>query len=123
VYTLTVAFDHDFFVGSAGVLVHNALCPRIWQQVSGDFPTTGARPDTVLIRRDPATGAISNYAVYDPEGTILYRVDITGRAHHGVPTPHVHYYYYSVDPATGERFLTKDPEAYPGQPWQLTPPK
>jgi len=26
VYTLTVATDHDFFVGAAGALVHNASC-------------------------------------------------------------------------------------------------
>ena len=29
VYTLTVANDHDFFVGPARVLVHNALCGKI----------------------------------------------------------------------------------------------
>jgi len=30
VYTLTVAKDHTFFVGSARVLVHNSNCPSIW---------------------------------------------------------------------------------------------
>jgi len=33
VYTLTVARDHTFFVGSARVLVHNATCSYIKQEI------------------------------------------------------------------------------------------
>jgi len=34
VYTLTVATDHTFFVGSARVLVHNATCPSIRSKIT-----------------------------------------------------------------------------------------
>jgi RHS repeat-associated protein len=35
-----------------------------------------------------------------PVGTIAYRLDATGRAHRGVPTPHWHLYVMQQDPAT-----------------------
>ncbi|BBN63831.1 MULTISPECIES: polymorphic toxin type 24 domain-containing protein [Pseudomonas] len=34
-------------------------------------------------------GNITSYAVYDSEGLIVKRVDLTGAAHANVPTPHV----------------------------------
>ena len=120
VYTLTVDQDHDFFVGTARVLVHNTSC-RIWQLWRGKFPQNAAS-DGVLVRRDPATGAISHYAVYDKNGVILYRVDLLGPPHGGIPTPHVHYYHYNFD-SQGVGHLIEDPQAYAGTSWQLTPPR
>lgn len=35
-----------------------------------------------------------------PVGTIAYRLDTTGRAHRGVPTPHWHLYVMQQDPRT-----------------------
>jgi len=119
VYTLTVARDHTFFVGTARVLVHNCS-PRIWREVTGNFPLIGARANEVLIRRD-AAGRILHYAVYDKHGNILYRVDLMGPAHAGVLTPHVHYYHVNVDPA-GVAYPVEGP-AITAQPWQLTPPR
>lgn len=81
VYTLTVAKDHAFFVGTAQVLVHNA----IWREVTSNFKLTGARANEVLIRRDASTGQILHYAVYDEHGNILYHVDLVGLAHADVP--------------------------------------
>lgn len=42
VYTLTVSLDHTFFVGSARVLVHNAVCANILKSV--------VKEDTALLR-------------------------------------------------------------------------
>jgi len=41
VYTLTVAKDHTFFVGSARVLVHNAICPIVDKVVLSDLLQKG----------------------------------------------------------------------------------
>jgi hypothetical protein len=47
VYTLTVATDHDFFVGSAGVLVHNAICPiHIHNTLEDELLSKGVHIDT-----------------------------------------------------------------------------
>ncbi|WP_416210637.1 polymorphic toxin type 24 domain-containing protein [Frankia sp. Cas8] len=41
---------------------------------------------------------ITNYAVYDEDGIILRRVDLTGVAHGGVETPHVQEFTRNVTP-------------------------
>jgi RHS repeat-associated protein len=47
-----------------------------------------------------------NFARYDTStGQIIYRVDISGRADAGVPTPHLHYPKYNILPTTGEMIL------------------
>ncbi|MFJ2486387.1 hemagglutinin repeat-containing protein [Pseudomonas sp. NPDC087639] len=55
---------------------------------SGHFPNEGG-PKSGTFYRANNRGEITSYAVYDAEGRILKRVDITGKAHAGVPTPHV----------------------------------
>ncbi|OAV31586.1 hypothetical protein AO366_0849 [Moraxella catarrhalis] len=52
------------------------------------FELTGQKPNAVLYRQDN-NGTITSYAVYDSKGMILKRIDMKGKAHGGVPTPHV----------------------------------
>jgi hypothetical protein len=76
--------------------------------VSGKFPPN-AQPGEVLVRRDPVTGDPTNYQVYGPDGLPTKRVDLTGSAHGGIPTPHVHEYGRNTNPATGETFVNTGP--------------
>jgi hypothetical protein len=122
VYTLTVAHDHDFFVGAAGVLVHNTQNLRPRRVITGNFPLTGAQPYEVLIRYDQGAGTINHYAVYDENGNILYRVDLVGPPHNGVSTPHVHYYHINIDPQGRAHPQEFEDLAYPAGQHQLTPP-
>ena len=68
--------------------------------VRGDFPRTAEANET-LVRRD-GEGQVTNYQVYGPDGLPVKRVDVTGRAHGGIPTPHVIDYRRDVHPETGE---------------------
>jgi Bacterial toxin 24 len=77
------------------------------QQYRGTGGRTGNRlpwqgpPDGLMYTANPQTGEITNYAEYDADGNIVKRVDVTGRAHAGVPTPHVLDFIHDVDPETG----------------------
>ncbi|RBY80899.1 type IV secretion protein Rhs [Geodermatophilus sp. TF02-6] len=51
----------------------------------------------ILVKRAP-DGSITNYAVYDSSGLIIKRVDLTGRPHAGIPTPHTVEYHHDVNP-------------------------
>ncbi|WP_079045800.1 polymorphic toxin type 24 domain-containing protein [Carbonactinospora thermoautotrophica] len=73
-----------------------------------------AGPNQVLYKRDPATGKVTNYAVYDEHGYITKRVDVVGRSHGGVPTPHVVDYRLNRNPETGQ--------VYPGPASKLPRP-
>ncbi|MGH3156879.1 MAG: polymorphic toxin type 24 domain-containing protein [Streptosporangiaceae bacterium] len=53
------------------------------------LPDQGGLPGGVLYKRNPETGDITNYTQYDQDGNAVKRVDLTGRSHGGVPTPHV----------------------------------
>ncbi|MCI0997981.1 DUF637 domain-containing protein, partial [Pseudomonas corrugata] len=57
-------------------------------QISGRFKLDGGPANGTLYRADNQ-GNITSYAVYDSEGMILKRVDVTGAAHADVSTPHV----------------------------------
>lgn len=69
----------------------------IGRQVSGYFPVDGVASREVLYRRDGAT--ITSYIVYDDNGRAIKRVDLTGTAHAGIPTPHVVEYKHNKNPA------------------------
>ncbi len=56
-------------------------------RVSGNFPLDRASARAVLYRMDGSN--ITSYIVYDDNGRAIKRVDVTGKAHAGVPTPHV----------------------------------
>jgi len=59
------------------------------QRINGGarFPLENGPKNGILYRFNNQQG-IGNYAVYDSEGMILKRVDLTGPDHGGVPTPH-----------------------------------
>lgn len=73
------------------------------RQVSGRFPHT-AGADDILYRAD-SSGTITTYQVYDAWGNPLIRVDLVGRTHGGVPTPHVIAFERHIDPATGITYI------------------
>src|SRR4051794_22876239 len=57
------------------------------QQFNGrKLPQKGGPPNGTLYKRDPQTGDVTNYTVYDADGNAVKRVDLTGRAHGGVRT-------------------------------------
>jgi len=64
VYTLTVARDHTFFVGSARVLVHNAdgVC-GVLSQVS--YGSSDLGQEAILFRRQSSVFSARNVAVYE----------------------------------------------------------
>jgi RHS repeat-associated protein len=66
------------------------------RQVRGKFPPT-AQANEILYRSDQK-GAVTHYQVYDADGLPIMRVDITGKAHGGVPTPHVVEFQRNVAP-------------------------
>ncbi|MNJ39445.1 hypothetical protein D3C77_343160 [compost metagenome] len=57
-------------------------------QVSGRFKHDGGPANGTVYRADNQ-GNITSYAVYDSAGMIVKRVDVTGKAHANVSTPHV----------------------------------
>src|SRR5262249_17121864 len=82
------------------------------------FPDQGP-PGGVLYRRDPQTGAITHYIVYDQNGYPLRRIDITGRPHGGVPTPHVLEYDRNVNPQTGQVYVRPQKHVRPARPEEI----
>lgn len=57
-------------------------------QTRGNFPKENGPENRTLYRAD-SQGNITSYAVYNNAGRIMKRVDVIGRAHRGVSTPHV----------------------------------
>lgn len=87
----------DWTVGiSASVLIANAT------QVSGKFSLNGANPREVRYRMD--RDSITSYIVYDDNGRAIKRVDLTGKAHASILTPHVVEYKHNKNP-TGDIFV------------------
>jgi hypothetical protein len=80
-------------------------------KVSGRFSLLGPKGGT-LYRADNR-GNITSYAVYDADGMIMKRVDITGRPHAGVPTPHVIEYGRNTLPDGSVRVQSPSTKAPP----------
>ncbi len=57
-------------------------------KVSGKFPETNGPINGTLFRSDNE-GNINSYAKYDDSGNIIKRVDLRGKPHGDIPTPHV----------------------------------
>lgn len=76
-------------------------------------------PNSVLYKRDPQTGNVTNYTVYDDAGNAIKRVDLTGRSHGGVPTPHVVTYRVERHPRTGEILVKENRRARPATPEEI----
>jgi hypothetical protein len=97
----------------------------IWQGGTGggrsgnNLPLYGGPSDGVLYRQNPQTGQVNGYAVYDSQGNIVKRVDITGRAHGGVPTPHVLEYDQNINPETGQVFVNPQKTVRPATPQEI----
>ncbi|QCX27360.1 RHS repeat-associated core domain-containing protein [Nocardioides jishulii] len=85
--------------------------------VSGRFPRYAA-PDDILVRRG-SDGGVTHYQTYGPDGLPMKRVDVTGRAHGGVETPHVVEFERHVNPATGEVFVRPGSTVRPATPEEL----
>jgi hypothetical protein len=83
------------------------------------LPDQGGPPGGILYKRDPQTGQITNYIQYDEDGNALKRVDLTGRPHGGVPTPHVVEYDRNVNPRTGEIFIRPQRFVRPARPEEI----
>ena len=86
-------------------------------QVRGRFPRTG-QPNQVLVRRG-SDGRATHYQVYDADGLPVQRVDLTGRAHGGVDTPHVVEFQRNVNPETGEVFVRPNSTVRPALPEEI----
>jgi RHS repeat-associated protein len=69
---------------------------------SGKFPTKS--PHEYLYRVD-SSGKITAFARYDSSGEVIYRVDLQGRSHRGVPTPHLQPAIWDSHPVTGSRYF------------------
>jgi RHS repeat-associated protein len=64
-------------------------------QVSGRFPNKSG-PDSILYRAQ--NGRITNYQVYDRQGYPRLRVDLAGKSHAGISTPHTVEYSVHTGP-------------------------
>ncbi|MEE6258206.1 WXG100-like domain-containing protein [Plantactinospora sonchi] len=83
------------------------------------LPVYDGPPDGVLYKRNPQTGEITNYTVYDADGHAVKRVDLTGRSHGGVPTPHVVEYDRNVRPSDGQVFVREQRHVRPANPDEI----
>jgi hypothetical protein len=72
----------------------------------------GGPPDGIYFRTG-AQGEITNFAVYNDQGIIQYRVDLTGAAHNGVETPHYQTYTTNTAP-NGKVYPRETGDAFPG---------
>ncbi|NEP59244.1 MAG: hypothetical protein F6K31_19880 [Symploca sp. SIO2G7] len=82
----------DWTVGiPASILIANGT------QVIGRFPLDGLTSRAVLYRI--VRSQITNYIVYDDYGRAIKRIDLTGKAHGSIPTPHVVEYKHNQNPA------------------------
>ena len=98
--------------GNVNGILNNA------RQVRGPFPRT-ANPGETLVRRDPNTNAPTHYQTYDWDGLPVKRVDLTGRPHGGIPTPHVVEFVRNVNPRTGEVFVRPNRLVRPARPEEI----
>jgi uncharacterized protein YukE len=90
------------------------------QQYTGrKLPQQGGPPNGTLYKQDPQSGDITNYTVYDAHGNAVKRVDLTGRPHGGVPTPHVVEYDTNVNPHTGQVHVRQQRHVRPAMPEEI----
>ncbi|MFV0645320.1 MAG: polymorphic toxin type 24 domain-containing protein [Sphingomonadaceae bacterium] len=75
-------------------------------------------PNGTVFRADNQ-GNITSYATYDANGQILTRVDVTGAAHNGVPTPHVLEYGRNTLPDGSVRVQTPRTNPRPATPDEI----
>lgn len=86
----------DRYVRSRGA----GISPITWEK--GKLPLTNGPSNGFLVKRSPSD-EITNYTKYDGSGNVNKRVDLTGRSHAGIPTPHTVDYVLDTNPA-GQTF-------------------
>jgi len=79
-------------------------------QVRRHFPVDGESARAILYRMDSSN--ITSYIVYDDNGRAIKRVDVAGRSHASVPTPHVVEYRHNNNPA-GKIFVQAEKTVRP----------
>jgi len=84
-----------------------------------NLPVENGPKDGTLYKTDPQTGKVTNYTTYDSEGNAVKRVDLEGRAHAGVETPHVVEYVRNTNPKTGEVFVRPSKDVRAAFPWEI----
>lgn len=71
------------------------------------------------MRRDPSTSAPTSYQAHGQDGLPIKRVDLAGRAHGGVPIPHVVEFERHANPDTGEVFVIPGRTVRPAEPEEI----
>jgi hypothetical protein len=95
-------------VGAGKATTSNAINPlENASQISGRFSLENGPKNGVLYRATN-TGQVTSYAVYDANGFIIKRVDVIGKSHNGVATPHVIEYPRTVLPDGTTRVQSKN---------------
>jgi hypothetical protein len=89
------------------------------QHTGRKLPQQGGPSGGTLYKQDPQTGQITNYTTYDADGNAIKRVDLAGRPHGGVPTPHVVEYDTNVNPNTGQVFVQQQRHVRPATPDEI----
>jgi hypothetical protein len=84
-----------------------------------NLPSQGGPRNGTLYKTDPQTGEVTNYTTYDADGRAIKRVDLVGRSHGGVETPHVVEYVHNTNPKTGQVFIREGKEVRAAFPWEV----
>ena len=79
--------------------------PNARQTSQRPLPEYGQNPNAILYRKDGRV--VTSYATYDSNGMIIKRVDMTGKPHGYMDTPHVLDYGRNYSP---------NGKAYPSKP-------
>lgn len=88
-------------------------------RAGNNLPVENGPKDGTLYKTDPQTGKVTNYTTYDSEGRAVKRVDLEGRPHGGVDTPHVVEYERNTNPKTGQVFVRPSNEVRAAFPWEI----